>query len=329
MDFRYVVLTVCLLVFSIVNIPLVPAGLRMLAYTVIMIPSLSCSSLTYSYYSSMPETMYSVLTVAVQSVIAWHMVYASLSYVSLISGNFILEDVEDNVTQIHDEGNITNYTNTIDSFQPDVVENFDVASTIHCPMLTFLYPRALVVTAAVHLQMFRLLFEICPLLTLSLNYEVWTIPINLSIVAVSSFTLFLTTAIENSLCYERELLYMLHQLGRTTYKENFHFAQRHLNASFNLIGVVLELIIQSYRKSKKIKLGKCGCLKPSNRISPVNMPSSADEVPNTDNESTPQPKNHLGSVAVVLAIVVSTWLAWYVADFSSGYFDSLMVDFVR
>ena len=323
MNLKFAVLTGCLLVFSIVNIPLVPVAVSIIVYTVIMITSLSCSSLTYSYYSSVPQSMYSVLTIAVKSVIGWHMVFASSSYLSLVFGNFMLEDVEDD-TQIQDEKNVT-FIITLDSSQPVLEEHFDILSTIYCPMLTFLFPRALVITAAIHFQLFRLIFEIHPLWILSLNYERWTLPLNLSIAVVSSLIMFLTIAVENSLCYERELWYMLHQLGRTKYKENFYFAKRQLVAVLNLLGTVLEIIIQIYRKSKKMNLGMGCCLKKSNRISPVNLPSTNEEISNTCNEYTPKPVNYLGSLSVVLTI----GFAWYVADFSSGYLDSIMVDFIR
>ena len=80
MNVKIFVIIVIIVILSLLNIPGIPIPVRMTFYGLLITASTVSSATAYYYFSSIPETQYSLLVSSSKSVIVWHSVFASESH---------------------------------------------------------------------------------------------------------------------------------------------------------------------------------------------------------------------------------------------------------
>ena len=79
MKVKLVGFLVLIVILGLFNTPGIPIPVRLTFYSVMLAGSTLASATAYYYFSSIPETQYSLLVSASKSFIVWHAVYAGKS----------------------------------------------------------------------------------------------------------------------------------------------------------------------------------------------------------------------------------------------------------
>ena len=76
MKIKLIIFLSVILILGVFNIPGIPVPVRMAFYGVLLTASTASSATAFYYFSSIPETKYTLLVSSSKSVIVWHSVTA-------------------------------------------------------------------------------------------------------------------------------------------------------------------------------------------------------------------------------------------------------------
>ena len=238
-----------------------PVPVKILAYSLVYIPSLFASVMLYWFYNSFPESRYTILTTAAKSVVVWHAIFSAAFSFELTVGSIWKTGLEEYMKN-NDNINIT-------------CINFP--SFLAAPTLAF---------SLSEFQLLRAIFVIYPYQVLTLDYESLSYPIVLSVPILSGIMLLIIYLYKGGICGKWAILTVSSLMKIDVNLDCFiYFDDEMLYHS--LIALGAELFIKIWRKRRKL-IALMKSVFPTENITnscPGNpQPNSEPQISNTASE---------------------------------------------
>jgi hypothetical protein len=219
MKFKLVLALSFIAISGMVNLPVVPAPVRIIHLSLANIPSILASGVSFCYYHKIPEAKYTVLTTAAKSVVVWHTV------VSLT---------------VHFE--ISTYHLFWNWLEVDL--GINGSRTSICPATLTLVSNTMFISAVLEFQVLRTWFEMNPYQVLALNHDLLAYPLVALVPIISGLYLLAIYLKTNALCNKTLLKGLGHKSNVNIVLENFQFPDLDPRIIQMMLVVTLEIFIR-------------------------------------------------------------------------------------
>ena len=212
--------------FGFMNQPFVPVPIRMTTYSLVYVPSILASGLTYWYFDSTIEAKNTILTTAAKSVVGWYATEITGYYGQLIIASIWSTELEE-------------YWNSNDNL---TCGTFLAASIIGPNLLVSL----------TEFQVIRALFMFYPYQVLDLNHDFLAYPIVVSVPIVAGILQMITYHYSGTLCNVVLVEEFASKLGIKINVENFLFPEVEFFFLFHFLILLAEACIRLHNNWKEI-----------------------------------------------------------------------------
>ena len=226
---------------GMVNLPVVPAPVRIFHLSLANIPSLFSSGVSFWYYHKIPDAKYTVLTTAAKSVVVWHTFVSLTFYFDFSTYHFFWKE-----------------------FEADLSVN--ASRTSICPVTPTLVSNTVLTSAVLEFQVLRTWFEMNPYRVLALNHDLLAYPLVALVPIISGFYLLAMYLKGCALCNKTLLKGLENKLNVNIVQENFHFPDLDPRIIQIMLVVTLELFIRIRRNWNTIVQP---CLVRRNAVVPI------------------------------------------------------------
>ena len=218
MKLKLVLAVVFFVLFGFMNQPFVPVPVRMTTNSLVYLPSILASGLTYWYFDSIMEAKRTILTTAAKSVVGLYATQITVYYGQLITASMWSSELEE-------------YWNNND--------NHTCGTFIH---ISVIGPNLLV--SITEFQVIRALFVFFPYQVLDLNHDFLAYPLVVSVPLVAGILQMITYIYSGTVCNQVILEELASKLDIKLNFENFVFPEVDFFYLFHFLILLAEACIQ-------------------------------------------------------------------------------------
>lgn len=222
MKFKLVIALSFIAISGMVNLPFVPAPVRIIHLSLANIPSMLASGVSFWYYHNFPEAKYTVLTTAAKSVVVWHTVVSLTVYFDISTYHIFWNELEADLS-------------------------VNASRTSICPVTSILVSNTIFTSAVLEFQVLRTWFEMNPFQVIALNHDLLAYPLVALVPIISGLYLLAFYLKGVALCNKTLLKGLGHKVNVNIVQENFDFPDLDPRIIQIMLVVTLELFIRIRR----------------------------------------------------------------------------------
>ena len=224
MKLKALIVLAAFLSLVIINRPEFSLKLRMIIYALLVIPSLIASAVIFLYFTRIPVNQYTIMIAASKNLMVWNVALTIMFYGYMMTSYFYWDDSDSDSVKYKLCG--LPVTITVDAF----------------------------ILALVEFHIVRLIFEVCPYLVLSNDFERYACPLYLSVPLLTAFIHFIMYNYDGRICENIDPEILFFKLDVNVKESNSNFRSFKLRKIYNVLLLVTQIVIFLYRQRKLLKL---------------------------------------------------------------------------